>query len=398
MAITLQLVTSLPQTAAASASAASTPGNDAAASALPFAAMMDDLLKPLDLAATAVLPGQIPLEEALPQEAALSAPVTADASTQALLASLVLLPQTAPRPDKPVIDNTEQSADPTVLGASITDAGSAEAQSLPVVQAAPDEAAPLPFPPLTATSVQGQSAVSDEPANQTAVVAEAAVDSPALPVAAANLAAPAADTRVRLPVIEPYSVDTHTSSEQPVADAALARSLSPVTQTVTHTQAASPAPAQVAQYVIPEPVGGSRWADALSQRALILVDQQMKSAEMHLNPPHLGPLEVKLALDGDKASLSFTTHQAAVREAVQQSLPRLQQVFADNGLSQLNVHVHLGQQQQEQQAQQFQQGRGYSVAADTREVSVEELEAGVQASRWRSQTYAISRGGVDTFA
>lgn len=151
------------------------------------------------------------------------------------------------------------------------------------------------------------------------------------------------------------------------------------------------------QFAIAEPVGGTRWADALGQKALFMVGQKIQSAEMHLNPPNLGPLEVKMVLDGDKSSINFVTSQAAVRDALQQSLPRLQQVMADNGMASINVHVQLGQNQQQAGNTQQQSGRQNS-NKETPEGIVKEVSVASASPRWRShQTYGSVRG-VDVFA
>ncbi|GAB4115109.1 MAG: flagellar hook-length control protein FliK [Sideroxydans sp.] len=83
---------------------------------------------------------------------------------------------------------------------------------------------------------------------------------------------------------------------------------------------------------IATPVGQAQWADDFSQKITWLATQNRQQAELHLNPPHLGPLEVTLKLNGDQATALFSSPHAAVREAIEQSLPKLREMFADNGI------------------------------------------------------------------
>jgi hypothetical protein len=96
----------------------------------------------------------------------------------------------------------------------------------------------------------------------------------------------------------------------------------------------SPAAAGVAV-----PVGERGWERAFAERVVWLVSQQVQAAEVKLNPPHLGPVEVRLALNGQEASVSFTVAHGAVRDAVEQAIPRLREMFAEQNLQIVNVDV-----------------------------------------------------------
>jgi flagellar hook-length control protein FliK len=87
------------------------------------------------------------------------------------------------------------------------------------------------------------------------------------------------------------------------------------------------------------PVGSRGWERALGERVVWLVGQQIQAAEIKLNPPHLGPVEVRLTLSGSEASLSFGTPHAPVREAIEHALPRLREQLAEQNLVLVNVDV-----------------------------------------------------------
>jgi flagellar hook-length control protein FliK len=90
---------------------------------------------------------------------------------------------------------------------------------------------------------------------------------------------------------------------------------------------------------IPGTVGEPRWGDALSQRVVWMVGQQVQSAQFRVEPPQLGPIEVRLSIANDQASLTFAAPHAAARDAIQSALPRLQEMLMESGVSLSNVFV-----------------------------------------------------------
>lgn len=91
--------------------------------------------------------------------------------------------------------------------------------------------------------------------------------------------------------------------------------------------------AQNLPWVINTPLHQARWADEFSQKITWLATSNLgQHAELHLNPPHLGPLDVVLKVSGDQASALFTSAHAGVREAIELSIPKLRELLADNGI------------------------------------------------------------------
>ena len=87
-------------------------------------------------------------------------------------------------------------------------------------------------------------------------------------------------------------------------------------------------------------VGSSAWADELGTRMLLMSDRGQHSASLRLNPEHLGPLEVRISVRDDQASVWFGSSQADTRAALEQALPRLRELFASQGLSLADTGVH----------------------------------------------------------
>ena len=98
---------------------------------------------------------------------------------------------------------------------------------------------------------------------------------------------------------------------------------------------------------VPGVVGEGRWGESFSQRVTWMVGQQVQAAQFRVEPPHLGPIEIRLSISNDQANLMFSAPHAVARDAIQTSLPRLQEMLAQTGLTLGNVSVgaHSAQDQ-----------------------------------------------------
>ncbi len=102
--------------------------------------------------------------------------------------------------------------------------------------------------------------------------------------------------------------------------------------------AATPS-AQVPGLRVEAPLGQAAWRDEMGQKLTWMASNNRQSAELVLNPPQLGRIEVTLSLDGDQASASFFSPHPGVREALENSMTRLREVLADAGVTLGQTHV-----------------------------------------------------------
>jgi flagellar hook-length control protein FliK len=86
-------------------------------------------------------------------------------------------------------------------------------------------------------------------------------------------------------------------------------------------------------------LGQTAWRDEVGQKLTWMVSNNQQHADLVLNPPQLGRIEVSLSLDGNQASASFTSPHAAVREALESAMTRLRDVLADAGVTLGQTHV-----------------------------------------------------------
>ncbi|MEW8606860.1 MAG: flagellar hook-length control protein FliK [Candidatus Thiodiazotropha sp.] len=91
------------------------------------------------------------------------------------------------------------------------------------------------------------------------------------------------------------------------------------------------------------PLGQPGWDRAVGERIQWMVGHNIQHAEIKLNPPNLGPLEIRISVQNDQTSVTFVAAQAPTREALEASIPRLREQFGEINLNLANVDV--GQQQ-----------------------------------------------------
>ncbi|WP_321848430.1 flagellar hook-length control protein FliK [Pseudomonas paraveronii] len=135
------------------------------------------------------------------------------------------------------------------------------------------------------------------------------------------------------------------------------------------TQAATPKTANALPPVTNAPLAmhQSGWTEEVVNRVMYLSSANLKSAEIQLQPAELGRLDIKVNMTADQqAQVTFMSGHAVVREALETQSGRLREMFAQQGMGQVDVNVSdqsrgwqgQGQQQQNQSQANGVSGRG----------------------------------------
>lgn len=94
--------------------------------------------------------------------------------------------------------------------------------------------------------------------------------------------------------------------------------------------------AVVAESRVETPFGHPDFADEMvahvAQHAS-LSRHGLREVTLHLNPVEMGPVSVRIAIEGSVASVDFAATQAATRQQLEQSLPALAAALGEDGLS-----------------------------------------------------------------
>ncbi|QFS38335.1 flagellar hook-length control protein FliK [Burkholderia cepacia] len=198
---------------------------------------------------------------------------------------------------------------------------------------------------------------------------------------------------------EQHALAAAGDATDPAASATLAAGAAAAAATQANLQL-SPAAGAIAAanaHVLAPHVGTPDWTDALSQKVVFLSNAHQQSAELTLNPPDLGPLQVVLRVADNHAHALFVSQHAQVRDAVEAALPKLREAMESGGLGLGSATVSDGgfasQQQNPQSSfaggQSSRRGSGGSSAVD----------APVDAAQSAPVAASVSRAGlVDTFA
>ncbi|MDG2519786.1 flagellar hook-length control protein FliK [Lysobacter soli] len=160
-------------------------------------------------------------------------------------------------------------------------------------------------------------------------------------------AAASADTK------SPGATDTAALDSIGIGDtASTSASLPPVSTMTNHPLPRGVAAAAQANTPIPLDNG---FDDGFSSRIAWLADQKIGHAEIRITPDHLGAIDVRLQLDGNRVNAEFHSAQPDVRHALESSLPRLKEMLGQQGLQlgQADVGQRQAQQQSNGQAASF---------------------------------------------
>ena len=121
-------------------------------------------------------------------------------------------------------------------------------------------------------------------------------------------------------------------------------------------------------------------SDEVAERINMMMAKNLKHVDIRLDPPEMGRMHIRLNMGADSAGVQFTVSNQQARDAIEQSLPRLREMFAQQGIQLADTSV---QQQSSGDSSQYgyqkeessRQGSGFS------EASSEEHEVSVQVSK-----------------
>ncbi|MBC3880308.1 flagellar hook-length control protein FliK [Undibacterium sp. LX40W] len=139
-------------------------------------------------------------------------------------------------------------------------------------------------------------------------------------------------------------------------------------------------------------VGSKAWDQAIGQKVVWMVAGGEQSAELTLNPPDLGPLQVVLSISDNQVDASFVSSHLDVREAIEAAAPQLREMLDNAGISLTGFSVNAETKSNDTQFAQDRpnQRQSSSSARNNSETKVGELPISNRASR-------TQLGAVDTF-
>ncbi len=89
-----------------------------------------------------------------------------------------------------------------------------------------------------------------------------------------------------------------------------------------------------------------QWAQDVAQRVQVMINQSMDELEVRLDPLGLGPMKIGLKLDEQqKAHVTLSAQHGVTREMLENALPRLKELLAQEGIELASATVDSGEKQ-----------------------------------------------------
>lgn len=177
------------------------------------------------------------------------------------------------------------------------------------------------------------------------------------------------------------AIDTGAAPPAITDTAAVVSQSTPATVTVAGASHAS-TPLQL------HPNADGEFAQGLSERVTFMVQNGLNDAKLQVNPPQLGPIELRIAVAGTHAQVWMTAHSLMTRNALESSTPTLREMLGAQGFAQVSVDISQRSfQERTQQPNPYE-----SSPADDRPVSDPALSAA------SLQTSTVSAGAINIYA
>jgi flagellar hook-length control protein FliK len=83
----------------------------------------------------------------------------------------------------------------------------------------------------------------------------------------------------------------------------------------------------------------ANFPQGLAERVSWVVDNNLSGAKLQVNPPQLGPIELQIAVQGDRAQVWMSTHSTVTRDALESSVPKLREMLGAQGFGDVQVDI-----------------------------------------------------------
>lgn len=129
--------------------------------------------------------------------------------------------------------------------------------------------------------------------------------------------------------------------------------------------------ADMQQAIAQSPLQLSREAagEKVSEQVQMMMSKNLKNVDIRLDPPELGRMQIRMSMNSDIASIQFTVSNPQAKDMVEQAMPRLREMLAQQGVQLADSSV---QQQSSGQQQQYSAENDNGRSAGTTRSSGEE--------------------------
>ena len=105
--------------------------------------------------------------------------------------------------------------------------------------------------------------------------------------------------------------------------------------------------AEPLQLSVTRPLNDPNWSERIFERINWMANAKQQHAEIRLDPPDLGPLKIEVQIRGEQTSVIMGSHSPQVRELLEQQIPKLREMLAESGFTQLDAQTQDQSQQRQ---------------------------------------------------
>lgn len=165
------------------------------------------------------------------------------------------------------------------------------------------------------------------------------------------------------------------------------------------TQAATPKTANALPVNQPIAMHQNGWTEEVVNRVMYLSSANLKAADIQLQPAELGRLDIRVNMVPDQQTqVTFVSAHPSVREALDGQMHRLRDMFAQQGMGQVDVNVSDQNRGSPDQGQNQQAQSGRTNASGGRLDSMDDDIAASAAEVAAPVTSVIGSSAVDYYA
>ncbi|MCK8105893.1 flagellar hook-length control protein FliK [Pseudoalteromonas sp. 2CM41L] len=126
-------------------------------------------------------------------------------------------------------------------------------------------------------------------------------------------------------------------------------------------------------------------AKMLQERVSSMLSISNKEAEIRLDPPEMGSMQIRIRSDAEQAQINFVVQNQQAKEALEQSMPRLREMLAEQGIDLGESTISYGQSGSEQSDEGEGQSQGQTANKNTQQDKNDEQD-GANPHSSRQQT------------
>ena len=127
------------------------------------------------------------------------------------------------------------------------------------------------------------------------------------------------------------ATDKHSHNNSPDASVGAAQ--------LTSNAASDTTPGPTPNFKVTAAVDTAEFGQGVADQVSIMLDGNLTGAKLQVNPPALGPIEIRIALQGGHAQVWMSSHSAVTRDALESTSSKLREMLGSQGFAQVSVDI-----------------------------------------------------------